>query len=81
MVPPPLASGDSADVQAQHRYRRDHDDACGHISPFSNPWSDDDGYRSSTEIEGKLLLPAQKAKRVAGGIEDALVGRVRDVGR
>ena len=81
MVPPPLASGDSGDVQAQHRYRRDHDDACGHINPFSNPGSDDDGYRSSTEIEVELLLPTQKAKTLAAGIEDALVGRVRDVGR
>ena len=45
------------------------------------PLASDDSYRSSAEIEGKLLLPTQEAKRVAGGIEDALVGRVRDVGR
>jgi hypothetical protein len=50
----PFPTGNSCDVQAEHRQGPDHDHTSRDVNPLPEEWGEDDGQCSSAEVERKF---------------------------
>ena len=53
-MPLPLSTGDTSDVQAEHRQRTDNDHSGGHVDPLSDVRGEDDGECAGSEVQREL---------------------------